>query len=115
MTTAEMFANLVRYAGDDYDSSQDSFLNYLIDSAIEEVVRVMYPTGFSSAEEQASQEETALARYPYKIQRICEYHYDKAGKEGVTAYSENSTSANYEVAGTPPSMLTQIIPVSRVV
>lgn len=115
MTRAEMYAKLVAYAGDDYESSQDDFLYFLIDAATEEVRSIMYPSAVTDEDTLATQTEAAMARYPYKIQRIAEYHYDKVGKEGVKSFTENSTSSSYEVAGTPPSMLTHIIPVSQVV
>ena len=115
MTRAEMFAKLVTYAGVDYDPSQDSFLYFLIDAAIAEVTDIMFPVQATNEEQLVSMQNAALARYPYKIQRIAEYHYDKQGKEGVKSFTENSTSSSYEVAGTPPSMLKHIIPVSMFV
>lgn len=115
MTRQEMFDALVDYAGFDYDSSQDDFLYLLIDAAIEEVVRMMYPYGASTDETALEQQTVALARHPYTILRVAEYHYDKQGKEGVKSFTENSTSSSYEVAGTPPSMLRHIIAVAQIV
>ena len=42
---------LIEYAGDDYEANQQSFLNSLIEDAIEEVCCAMYPGGYASDKE----------------------------------------------------------------
>ena len=114
-TEQKLFQSLKDYAGDDYDESQDSFLLTLIDDAVNEVCCAMYPRGFNSEEQKQKAHNKALLNYESKIRRIAEYHYDKQGKEGVTSYSENGSSASYESSGTPSSYLRGIIPVSVIV
>lgn len=111
----ELLKQLIEYAGDDYCPEQDSFMLTLIEDAIEEVANAMYPYGFSSDKEEKKVKERALRRYKSKIRKIAQYHYDKQGKEGVLSFSENSTSASYENAGTPESYLLGIIPVVKIV
>ena len=111
----DLFEDIVAYAGDDYDTSQDVFISTLIEDALEEVINAMYPTGVRTQKEAERAEEEALKRYKSKIRNIAKYHYDKAGKEGVTAFTENGTSHSYESAGTPPSYFRGIIPVSRII
>ncbi len=105
---------LINYAGDDYDKSQDPFLLNLIEDAIDEVCSVMYPCGYKDAEFKQKARDKALLNYESKIRRIAEYHYDKQGKEGVTSYSENGSSASYENSGTPDSYFRGIIPISAI-
>ena len=111
----ELLNALIAYAGVDYEDSQLAFCANLINEALEEVMGVMYPYGFRSADQQTAIQEMALSRYPGKILRIAEFHYDKQGKEGVKSFSENSTSSSYEGSGTPASLLKHIIPVSQII
>lgn len=111
----ELLRQLIEYAGDDYCPVQDSFMLTLIEDALDEVVSVMYPYGFSSDDKEEKAKEIALKRYKSKIRKIAQYHYDKQGKEGVTSFSENSVSASYENAGTPDSYLRGIIPIAKIV
>lgn len=114
-TEQKLFQSLKDYAGDDYDGSQDSFLLTLIEDAIDEVCSVMYPRGFSSKEQKQKAHDKALLNYESKIRKIAEYHYDKQGKEGVTSFSENGSSASYENSGTPESYFRGIIPISTII
>lgn len=111
----KILQSLIEYAGDDYDVSQDSFLLSLIDDAAEEICNIMYPNGFSTSDEKEKAKKWVMINYESKIRRIAEYHYDKQGKEGVTSFSENGSSASYENSGTPESYLRGIIPISRIV
>ena len=114
-TDQKLFQSLKDYAGDDYDESQDSFLLTLIEDAIDEVCSVMYPRGFTTLEQKQKARDKALLNYESKIRKIAEYHYDKQGKEGVTSFSENGSSASYENSGTPESYFRGIIPISTIV
>lgn len=111
----KIFQSLKDYAGDDYDSSQDSFLLTLIEDAIDEVCSVMYPRGFTNEDQKQQAHDKALMNYESKIRKIAEYHYDKQGKEGVTSFSENGSSASYENSGTPNSYFRGIIPISTII
>ena len=114
-TEQKLFQSLKDYVGDDYDESQDSFLLTLIEDAIDEVCSVMYPRGFVTVEQKQKAHDKALLNYESKIRKIAEYHYDKWGKEGVTSFSENGSSASYENSGTPESYFRGIIPISTIV
>ena len=114
-TEQKLFQSLKDYAGDDYDESQDSFLLTLIEDAIDEVCSIMYPRGFITVEQKQKAHDKALLNYESKIRKIAEYHYDKWGKEGVTSFSENGSSASYENSGTPESYFRGIIPISTIV
>ena len=111
----KLFQSLKDYAGEDYDSCQDSFLLTLIEDAIDEVCSVMYPMGFTNEEQKQKAHDKALLNYESKIRKIAEYHYDKQGKEGVTSFSENGSSASYENSGTPESYFRGVIPISTIV
>ena len=111
----ELLEQLIKYAGDDYCEEQDSFLQALIEDAIEEVTNEMYPYGFSSDSEEEKIKQKALTRYKSKIRKIAQYHYDKQGIEGVTSFSGNGESRTYSDSGTPSSYLRGIIPVAKLV
>lgn len=111
----ELLRQLIDYAADDYDPEQDSFLIRLLQDALDEVCEEIYPYGFSNDAEEKHVKEKALRRYKSKIRKIAEYHYDKAGKEGVTGWSENGSSVSYESSGTPSSYLRGIIPIAKIV
>ena len=102
------------YIGADYDSSQEDFVLSLIESAIEEILSIIYPYSIS-AEKLETAENEVVSRYRRKILQIAQYHYDKQGKEGILSYTENGTQGTYENSGTPASYLRGIIPVSRVI
>ena len=114
-TEQKLFQSLKDYAGDDYEESQDSFLLTLIEDATEEVLSRVYPNGFSTAESKKKAHDSVMLNYESKIRRIAEYHYDKQGKEGVTSFSENGSSASYENSGTPESYFRGVIPISAIV
>ncbi len=111
----ELLIQLIQYAADDYSDDQKSFLQMLLDDALDEVVGEMYPYGFSNEKQEQKMREKALKKYKSKIRKIAQYHYDKAGKEGAVGFSENGVSVSYENAGTPSSYLRGIIPVAKVV
>lgn len=111
----ELLQGLIAYVGEDYEPSMDTFLEQLLDDATEDVCTYLYPRGFGSDAEEQRVKALALRRYPGKIRRIAEYHYDKVGKEGVLSYEENGTSAAYESTDTPKSLLRGIIPVASVI
>ena len=114
-TEQKLLQSLKDYAGDDYDSCQDSFLLTLIEDSIDEVCSVMYPRGFTTLEQKQKARDKALLNYESKIRKIAEYHYDKQGKEGVTSFSENGSSASYENSGTPSSYFKGIVPYGTLV
>lgn len=111
----ELLLQLIDYAGEDYIDGKDSFLRTLLDDALDEVVEEMYPYGFTNDSESQKIKDKALKKYKSKIRKIAQYHYDKQGKEGVTSFSENGSSASYESAGTPSSYLRGIIPIAKIV
>lgn len=111
----ELTQGMIAYIGDDYTPDMDDMIECLLADALEDVCTYMYPRGFSSADERHKVEALALQRYPGKIRRIAEYHYDKIGKQGVKSYEENGTSAAYEASDTPLSLLRGIVPVASVI
>lgn len=124
----ELLQQMIAYAGEDYDSEQDSLLMLLLEDAIEEVINHMYPFDPPEEYEETSTDENgdeytvtvnparekALKKYKGIIRRIAEYHYDKIGKEGVTHFNENGSYGTYEASGTPPSYFVGVIPVAKV-
>ena len=114
-TEQKLIQSLKDYAGDDYDSSQDSFLLTLIEDAIDEVCSVMYPRGFTNADQKQQAHDQALLNYESKIRKIADNHYDKQGQDVVTSFSENGSSASYENSGTPNSYFRGIIPISTII
>lgn len=111
----ELLRQLIDYAADNYDPEQDLFLLRLLQDALDEICEAIYPYGFSNDTEEKRVKEKALRRYRSKIRKIAEYHYDKAGKEGVTGWSESGSSVSYESSGTPSSYLRGIIPIAKIV
>jgi hypothetical protein len=111
----ELLNDLMSYAGCDGCGEMYKMLQRMLNDAVEDVVTFMYPHGFAT--EEAHERATALAikRYPGKIRRIAEYHFDKAGKSGTLAWEENGAAATYEESDTPFSLLRGIIPVARVI
>lgn len=103
---------LIEYAGEDYKDDDLSFLINLVEDAAEEVRDAMYPLGSDDYEKSLS---TAYERYPRKIRKIAEYHYDKRGKEGTKSWMENGDSYVYEDSGTPKSYFVGIIPESVII
>ena len=111
----ELLASLIEYAKPDYVPEMDSFLQSLLDDALEEVCNEMYPRGFSSASEKKRIEDMAILKYRSTIKAIAKYHFDKKGREGVSSWSEGGVSVTYESSGTPSSLLRNIIPVAKIV
>lgn len=107
---------LIDYAGDDYGEEQEEFLRSLLQNALKEVTRKRYRGHtFESISERKKAENGVLINYDEIVLNIAKYHYDKQGKEGVISYSENGESASYESAGTPPSLLEDVIPLTRII
>lgn len=104
---------MTAYAGDDYKDEQSSLVESIVEDAIEEVRNARYPYGFSNGNERFNQENEVLNRYAGTIRRIMQYHYDKIGKEGVTAFYESGQTTSWEQGGTPDSFFKGIIPVAR--
>ena len=111
----ELLAQLITYAGDDYDESQSDFLQTLLNDARDEVRNEMYPRGFRSDTELEAANEQVLRRYGSTIRKIAEYHYDKRGVEGMVNYTESGWQTTYSDAGTPRSYLRHVIPVATIV
>lgn len=111
----DLLMELIRYAGDDYDADQDTFLLGLLNDALEEVINVLYPWGFNSESHEEKIKGIAMKRYRNKIRKIAEYHYDKQGREGTVSWSENGSSVSYESSGTPSSYFQGIIPMAKLV
>ena len=111
----ELLLQPIDYAADDYTKEQKSFLQTLLNDALDEVCLEMYPYGFLNDVEEQKIKDKALKKYKSKIRKIAQYHYDKEGKEGVTGFSENGVSVSYENAGTPSSYLRGIIPIARII
>lgn len=111
----ELLQQLITYAGEDYEESQEPFLVTLLDDALEEVVNFMYPFGFESEDDYICGKFNALRRYSTKIRKIAEYHYDKRGIEGMSSYSESGFQSTYSDAGTPKSYFRGIVPVASIV
>lgn len=114
-TRDDLIDALTSYAGDDYTSAQESLVESIVDDAIEEVRNTRYPRGYMTEEELEDQVSAVLLRYPSVIRRICAYHYDKVGKEGVTTFYEAGQTTSWESGGTPPSFLASVIPIATVV
>lgn len=113
-TREELIEILTSYAGDDYKESQDSLIASIVDDAIEEVRNTRYPFGYVDEDDLAGQTTRVLIRYPTVIRKIMEYHYDKIGKEGVTAFYEAGQTTSFEAGGTPHSFLAQITPIAQI-
>lgn len=112
----ELLLDLIAYVGEDYEESQTPFLKSLLKSAIKEVTRARYKGyTFQTSQDRQRAEESVLVNYDDVILKIAKYHYDKQGNEGVTAYSESGSSFSYESAGTPPSYLADVIPITRII
>lgn len=110
----ELLDQLIAYAGDDYEKTQFTLLETILEDALEEVVNTMYPFGYDEKDAEKNR-NAALKRYKSVIRRIAEFHYDKQGKEGVSSFTENGVSHNYESSGTPTSYLRGIVPLCKIV
>ena len=111
----ELLAAMIEYVKPDYEPEQDTFLQSLLDDALEEVCNEMYPFGFQTDKEREAVEKLALKKYRTKIRRIAEYHFDKQGREGTVGWSEGGASVSYDSSGTPSDYLRGIIPVAKIV
>lgn len=114
MSREEIRGQFMEYVGDDNVLSL-TLLESLLDNAIEEVRNVRYPFGYASESIKRRQDIDVISRYGQIILQVAEYHFDKMGKEGITEYSENGTSAVYDCGGTPPSYFRGIVSVGRIV
>ena len=111
----ELVGSLIVYAGEDYVPQQDSLIEAIVEDAIEEVRDARYPFGYTSEKQKTEQEADVLLRYPGKIRRIMQYHYDKIGKSGVTTFYEAGQTTSWESGGTPRSYFRGIVPVAKLV
>lgn len=111
----ELLNALMSYAGCDGCGEMYKMLQRLLNDAVEDVVNYMYPFGFATDAEHEKATELAIKRYPGKIRRIAEYHFDKAGKSGTLMWEENGAAVTYEASDTPISLLRGIVPVARVI
>lgn len=114
MTREELISILTAYAGDDYKEEQSSLVESIVDDAIEEVLHVKFPFAGENADVEKL-EAYILKHHPGVIRRICEYHYDKIGKEGVTTFYEAGQTTSWGSGGTPDSFFKGIIPVSKII
>ena len=123
MTREGLINDLIAYAGDDYDSSdqkQVTFLEFTVDDAIEEVVNTMYPYVLAGETDEETNEilgcvrKTALKKYGNAIRKIAMYHYDKQGKEGATTVYESGQTTSYHGGGTPKEFLSCVTPIARI-
>lgn len=114
MTREDLVAKLTAYAGSDYteEPGQDQFIADCVDDAIHEVVNEMCP--WASGDASAIQ-SNALARYPWNIYRIAQYHYDKQGKTGVKTFYEAGQTTTFDGGGTPRMFFQGIVPIAQIV
>lgn len=115
MTRDELVQKLIDYASDDYRKDQLSFVEDCVDSAISEVCNHMYPWGVADKNAYDVISRKALIKYPWVINRVAQFHYDKQGKEGVTTFYESGQTQSYGTGGTPDSFFETIIPIARIV
>ena len=86
MTREMLIEKLIAYATDDYTEDQLSFVADCVDSAIDEVSNRMYPWEVADEKALKALHAKALMKYPWVINRVAQFHYDKQGKEGVTTF-----------------------------
>lgn len=114
----KLLEDMITYLGNDYDPDDEKLngiLLLLIKDAIDEVCNIAYPWNYSSSTEETKMKERICNKYRSKIRKIAEYHYGKQAAEGETSHSENGTIRSYESAGTPPSYLSEITPMARLI
>ena len=110
----DLYQKLKAYA-DEEDSGDTDYLMALLDGAVEEVMHERHPWDFASEEEREKIKSWALLNHRNTILQIAKYYYDKKGIYGVTSYYGNGENRYFENAGTPPSYLRNVIPLSRVI
>ena len=115
MTRDQLVEKLIAYASDDYKEDQLSFVEDCVDSAIYEVCSRMYPWGIADEDAMKSLSEKALIKYPWVVNRVAQFHYDKQGKEGVTTFYESGQTSSFGTGGTPEAFFDGIIPIAKVV
>lgn len=115
MTKQDCIEQLKNYAGDDYEATQDTTIEHIVDDAIAETAAAMHPWPWEDEATKTEFEEKALLLYPAVIRRISEHHYDRIGREGVTAWKENDQSVSYESGGTPSEYFAGITPYSQII
>lgn len=115
MTRDDLVQKLIVYASDDYKEEQLSFVEDCVDSAISEVCNRMYPWGISDETEFETISKKALIKYPWIVNRIAQFHYDKQGKEGVTTFYESGQTTSFGTGGTPDAFFDGIVPIAKVV
>lgn len=115
MTREKLIEKLISYATDDFTEDQLPFVEDCVDSAIDEVSNRMYPWGISDGKLLDSIRSKALLKYPWVINRVAQFHYDKQGKEGVTTFYESGQTNSFGTGGTPDAFFESIIPVAKIV
>ena len=115
MTRENLIEKLIAYASDDYRDDQLSFVTDCVDSAIDEVCNHMHPWGISGEKAMNALRSKALIKYPWVINRVAQFHYDKQGKEGVTTFYESGQTNSFGTGGTPDAFFDSVVPVAKVV
>ena len=115
MTRDDLIQKLITYASDDYTEDQISFVEDCVDSAVDEVCSRMYPWGIASEKAMETLRSKAFVRYPWVINRVAQFHYDKQGKEGVTTFYESGQTNSFGTGGTPDAFFDCIIPIAKVI
>ena len=92
------------------DSSEDTLLSLLIESADEKILNKRFPFGYTD-----EQKAVALKQYSNIELDIAVYLYNRRGSEGQTSHGEIGVSRGYESAGIPNSFVADIVPMVKVV
>lgn len=115
MTKECLIEKLISYANDDYTEDQLPFVEDCVESAISEVCNHMYPWGIGDEKSMNALRAQALIKYPWVINRVAQFHYDKQGKEGVTTFYESGQTTSFGTGGTPDAFFATIIPIAKVI
>lgn len=115
MTRGQLIEKLITYANDDFSVDQWSFVEDCVDSAIDEVCNHMCPWGIGDENTMNAMRSKALIKYPWVINRVAQFHYDKQGKEGVTTFYESGQTNSFSTGGTPDAFFDCIVPIAKVV
>lgn len=115
ITREELIEKLIAYAGDDYTDKQLPFVEDCVDNAISEVCGVMYPWAVEDEESYHNLVDMAFLKYPWVMNRVAQFHYDKQGKEGVTTFYESGQTTSFRTGGTPAEFFASVIPIAKVI
>lgn len=102
MTPQEMLAELKVMTGE----TDETMLSVYLKRAASVVIKKAYPfrTDITAVPEWYQEDQLTIA----------DYLYHKRGAEGETVHNENGINRSYESAYVPASMLSRIIPESKV-